>query len=80
MQQQTEATVAAVAQKVSVGGGGFALFGGLSANELVAFGGLLVAVIGLAVQWYYKAKSDRRAELLHAARLSRIDAGEDEDG
>lgn len=63
-----------------MGGAGFALFGGLSANEFAALGGLCVAVIGLVVQWYYKAKADRRAQRLHAARLSRIDAGEDEDG
>ena len=55
------------------------MFGGLSANEFAALGGLCVAVIGLVVQWHYKAKADRRAQRLHAARLSRIDAGEDED-
>lgn len=43
-------------------GSGTALFGGLSANEVAAYGGLIIGVIGLLVNWYYKAKEDRRAE------------------
>jgi biopolymer transport protein ExbB/TolQ len=65
----TEATIAGVAQKVTVGGGATAVIGGMSANELAALGGLVVAVIGLFVQWYYKRKADKREIELHAARL-----------
>lgn len=79
MQPQTEAAIANAAKNVAVGGGGFAFLGGLSANEIAAFGGLAIAFVGLCVQWYYKAKSNRRAEILQAARLAKIDAGEDED-
>lgn len=70
--QATEATIAAVAQKVSAGGGSLALVGGLTANDIAAFGGLLIAVIGLFVQFYYKRKDDRRQDELHRARLAEL--------
>jgi len=65
----TEATIAAFASKVTYAGGTTAAVGGLTANELAAIGGLIVAVVGLAVQWYYKRKADRREAELHAERL-----------
>jgi hypothetical protein len=43
-------------------GSGAAVLGGLSANEIAAYGGLLIGVLGLLINWYYKAKEDRRAE------------------
>lgn len=43
-------------------GSGTALLGGLSANEIAAYGGLIIGLIGLLVNWYYKMKEDRRAE------------------
>ena len=74
--QATDSAVAAGAQKVSVGGGTVAFFGGLSANEIAAFGGLLIALVGLLVQWHYKHKSDKRATRLYEKRLAKIEAGE----
>lgn len=63
--EATEATVSAVASKLTYGGGSMAVIGGLTANEIAAFGGLLVAIIGLAVQIYYKRKDDRRRTAQH---------------
>jgi fermentation-respiration switch protein FrsA (DUF1100 family) len=76
--EATEGTLAAVAQKFTVGGGSVAMFGGLTANEIAAFGGLLVAVVGLCVQFYYKRRQDKRDHALHLARMERL--GEDEYG
>lgn len=70
--QAAEATIAAVAQKITVAGGSTAVLGGLTANEIAAFTGALVAVIGLLVQWYYKRKDDRRQDELHRARLAEL--------
>lgn len=67
-----ESMIAAAAQKVTMGSGGVALYGGLTANEIAAFGGLVVAVIGLCVQVYYKRKDDRRKDALHLAQLERL--------
>ena len=84
--QAIEATIAAAAQKASVGGGGIALYGGLTANEMAAFVGAAVAVLGLLVQLYFKLKDDRRksddekrkAEL-HAMRMSGARFPDDDD-
>ena len=63
--QAAEATISAFASKVTYGGGTAAVVGGLTANEIAAFGGLLIAAIGLAVQIYYKRKDDRRRTAQH---------------
>ena len=68
--QAAEATIAAVAQKVSAGGGGIALFGGLTANEIAAFGGLAIAGLGLIVQVVFKLLDNRRKSEVHRMRMS----------
>jgi ABC-type proline/glycine betaine transport system permease subunit len=58
---QTE-TGAAIVQKIATGvqhvGAGTAVFAGLTANEVAAIGGLLVAIVGLVVSqcmnWWFK--------------------------
>jgi putative exporter of polyketide antibiotics len=77
--EATEAAIAGVAQKVSFGAGTAAVYGGLTANEIAAFGGLLVAIVGVIVQWVYKRKenrrgiaADKRAVELHEAQLQAL--------
>ena len=74
-QEAIEASVAAAANKVTTGAGVTAVIGGLTANEIAAFGGLLVAIIGLLVQWYYKRKADKRDAELHTERLKDLRDG-----
>lgn len=74
--QAAEVTIAAVAHKVTTAGGVAAIFGGLTANDIAAFGGLLVAVIGVIVQIYFNRKRDRRETELHKARLRELDRGQ----
>lgn len=50
-------------------GSGTAIFGGLSANELAAVGGLFVGLAGLAVSWYFNWKRDQREQREHEARM-----------
>lgn len=66
----TDTTIAAAANKITYGGGLAALLGGLSANEIAAYGGLLIALVSAIVQVYYKRKANRRAEELHALIIS----------
>lgn len=68
-QQAVEATVASLANKVTYGGGSVALIGGYTANEIAAFGGLIIAAIGLVVQVVFKRRSDKREQLFHDARM-----------
>ncbi|NUS39411.1 MAG: hypothetical protein HOQ02_10365 [Lysobacter sp.] len=61
-----------MAHKIAMSGGGIALLGGLSASDLAAIGGAVIAGVGVAIQWYYKRKADRRDAELHVARLAEI--------
>ena len=67
----TDSAIAAAAQKAAVVGGSTAFLGGLTANELAAFGGLLVGCIGLLIQWYYKRKELRLRKEFYTAQLHR---------
>ena len=65
-------SIATTAKNVTYGGGATALWGAYSASELAAFGGLLMAVLGFVVNYYFRRKDDRRAQTLHDARMSEI--------
>lgn len=68
---------AAVGQKMAVGGGTSALvFGGLAINDLAAIVGVLIAVIGLGIQFYYKRRADRREAVLNHAQLQALNRGD----
>jgi hypothetical protein len=51
------------------GGPGTPIYFGLSANELAAFGGLIIAGIGLLVTWYFQRKRDRREQAEHDRKM-----------
>jgi hypothetical protein len=52
-----ESLINKAASTATYAGSGTAVYFGLTANEIAAFGGLLVAVVGLIVTWYYKHQS-----------------------
>lgn len=65
---------AAVGKNMAVGGGTSALvFGGLAINDLAAIVGVLIAVIGVCIQFYYKRRADRREAVWTAAQLADLD-------
>lgn len=52
---ETTSTLAhKAATTATYGGSASAVYFGMTANEIAAFGGLIIAVIGLAVNWWYK--------------------------
>lgn len=61
-----------VGKTATYGGGASAFFFGLSANEVAALGGLLVAAVGLCVQIYYNRRKDKRDAEYHFARMSEL--------
>lgn len=68
MQQEASTFVVKAANAATYGGGSSAVFFGLTANEFAAIGGLLIGIIGLAVNVIYKHKhyllaKQRQAEL-----------------
>lgn len=70
MRDQTAETIAAAASKLTYSGGATAVIGGLTASDVAAFVGAIVAVLGLIVQIVFKLRADRRASELHRARLA----------
>ena len=61
----TDAAIAAAAHKWAVGGGVTAAVAGITANHIAAIGGLVVAIIGVGVQVYYKHRDDKRKAEAH---------------
>lgn len=51
-----------IANGSQYGGAGGALIFGLTANEFAAIAGVIIALAGFLVNWYYKHKADKRAE------------------
>jgi hypothetical protein len=73
--EAAEAVAGSLGAKAVYGGGGVAVFGGLTSHDVVALLGLGVAVVGFLVSWYYKRRADRRSALEHAARMRRLELG-----
>jgi hypothetical protein len=74
-----EVGVAAVASKSTYAGAGTSFLGWLLSSEFTVIFGIVVAFAGLAVNWYYKAKADRRSEAEHGARMARLRRGQSTD-
>jgi len=70
--EAAEIATASVASKSTYAGAASMVLGWIASNEAAVLIGMLVAVAGFLVNWYYKAKSDRRAEALLQARLDSI--------
>jgi hypothetical protein len=64
-----DATIAAVGWNTTKAGAGTTLIGWLLSSEGTALLGILIGVIGLCIQWYYKHKQDRREQREHEARM-----------
>lgn len=73
MKDQYAETISSIAPKITYSGGLAAILGGFTASEIAAFVGAAVAVLGLVVQVYFKARSDRREVELHRAQLADLD-------
>lgn len=70
-EQQTtfDATMAAAGSKATYTGAGASVFGWFVSNEFAVLVGVLIAVGGFLVNWYYRAKEDKRQQLEHERRM-----------
>lgn len=57
------------APMMTYGGGTTTVVFSLNWNEVGVIAGILIGVGGLALQWYYKAKEDGRAQTLHDLQM-----------
>jgi hypothetical protein len=71
----SDLVAAAIGKNMALGGGTSAVIFGLAASDLCAIGGLLIAVIGLAIQFYYKRRADRREAMLTQAQMDALKRG-----
>jgi len=67
-----DSTIANIGHTAAWGGGGIAVFGGLTANELAALSGIVIGLAGLCVQvafsllaWRYKRRNSVIERRLH---------------
>lgn len=70
--QAAEVTLATSASKATYTGATASAAGWLMSNEFIAVGGFALAVLGFAVNLYFKIKEDRRQEALHLAQMRDI--------
>ena len=63
-----DTAASAFANKMIATGASASVIGGMTSTDIAAFGGLIIAVIGLVVQIYFKVKDDRRKEAIARKR------------
>lgn len=67
-----EAAVAASASKIMYTGGAASGAGFVLSNELIGAIGLVIALAGFVVNWYYRRKDDRRRQHEHDAKMAQL--------
>lgn len=65
-----EATLASLGSKATYTGAGVTISGGVLLSEVAVIVGMVIGVLGLLINWYYKAKEDRRALAEHNHRMT----------
>jgi hypothetical protein len=63
-----EASAVAISQKITVSSGGVSFLGFVAKVDVFAWGGLIIAAIGLAIQFYFAVQKNRREKIEHEFR------------
>ena len=64
---------ASAASKVSLGASATAVGGWFLSNEFAVLAGLIIGLVGLGVQWFYRHKEYKLREREHFARMSEFE-------
>ena len=67
--QAIEESVVSAANKATYTGAGITISGGILLSEIAVILGMVIGVLGLLVNWYYKAKEDKRSAAEHERRM-----------
>lgn len=70
LRDQADALAVGFGKTATYSGGASAFVFGLTANELAAIAGVIVALIGVCVQIFFGRRRDKRDAEYHAARLA----------
>lgn len=65
-----ETTMAAIGSKATYTGASTSVVGWILSSEFGVFAGIVIGAVGLLINWYYKAKQDRREEREHKKRMA----------
>ncbi len=74
MDTAVDATVTSAATKAMGGGAAVSLGGWSLSNDEVVLFGLLMTILGFAVNLIFQARRDYREQVLHAAKLALLSA------
>lgn len=74
MQRETlETTAAALGSKATYAGSTTSIVGWLMSNEFAVVSGMMLGLVGLLINWYYKRKADRRTAAYKALENERAE-------
>ena len=76
-QAAIEATIVATSQKITVAGGGASFLGWLAAIDWLAFLGIFIALVGLAINFYFSWQRNKREQKEHDLRMIQLQRGHD---
>jgi hypothetical protein len=72
MSMNTDSFFAAAGSKTTQAGAGVATFSWFFSSEFGVFCGIVIGLLGLAVNIYFKRREDRRLQAEHEARMDYI--------
>lgn len=70
--QITDASIAAAASKSTYTGSGLMITGWLLSSQMAVLVGMIVGILGLVVNVYFKVKQDRRDQALHDEKIKQL--------
>lgn len=76
-QAAIETTIVATSQKATVVGGGASFLGWLAAIDWLAFVGIFIALVGLAINFYFSHQRNKREQKEHDLRMIQLQRGHD---
>lgn len=68
-QHAFDATIAAAASKATYAGASGSIVAWFLSSEFGMLAGIVIGLVGLAVNWYYKHKEDKRRQAEHDRRM-----------
>ena len=78
MIEKHNALMASIGSGTTKAGAGSAVFGWIVSKEVLAVSGVMIALLGLCINWYYKRQDNKRARLEHELRVRELMGSGDE--
>ncbi len=76
----TDATMASIGSKTTTAGASVSIFGWLTSSDAGVVFGVIIGIVGLLINWWFKRRSDQREQAEHEALMKRLqDRGIDHD-